>query len=146
MREIKAPRVWIKRMGVMVKPEDVVSIDYRNVDTDKSTITVRICESNYRFVFESVELMWPTGLEGNELFDGDIVISDEYPIRAEDGYVGVIEHDDGVFWLTRRKKKDSEVRGMSDGIADYLYEHKDANLVRIGNIYENPELLGGTGA
>ncbi|MNM07332.1 YopX protein [compost metagenome] len=94
-----------------------------------------------RFIYQQYSGQKECNGKGAKLFAGDIIVTDQYPLREEDGYVGVIEHDDGVFWLTRRMKSGAEVRGMSDGIADYLYEHRENNIRRIGTIFENPELL-----
>ncbi|MEH6944489.1 YopX family protein [Bacillus sp. JJ722] len=38
-------------------------------------------------------------------------------------------------------KANSGVRGISDGIADGMYEFLDDGIEVIGNIHDNPELL-----
>lgn len=85
-----------------------------------------------------------TGLKdanGVEIFEGDILQTDYYPCSVEDDYVLVVEYDIDRFWCVRKLKANANARGVSDGIADGLYEFLDHGLKVIGNIYENKELL-----
>lgn len=85
-----------------------------------------------------------TGLKdknGREIYEGDILQTDYYPCSVEDDYVLVIEYDIDRFWCVRKLKANANARGVSDGIADGLYEFLDHGLKVIGNIYENKELL-----
>lgn len=85
-----------------------------------------------------------TGLKdinGVEIFEGYILQTDYYPCSVEDDYVLVVEYDIDRFWCVRKLKANANARGVSDGIADGLYEFLDHGLKVIGNIYENPELL-----
>ncbi|MEK3718933.1 YopX family protein [Paenibacillus sp. FSL R7-0333] len=137
-------RAWYKPLGVMIEPDKLEMI---NFETEVLGVYLIMDGWGYhKLRISDFELMPYSETkerngEGAELFVGDIVVSDQYPIREEDGYVGVIEYDKGVFWLTHRMKAGSEVRGLSDSVAYFLYEHKNNNLRRIGNIHHNPELL-----
>lgn len=78
---------------------------------------------------------------GKEIYEGDILQGNHYPISNEDGYVLVVEYGEDRFWAVRRIKAESDVRGISDGIADGLYEFEDSQLEVIGNIHSNPDLI-----
>lgn len=85
-----------------------------------------------------------TGLKdvnGVEIYEGDILQTDYYPCSVGDDYVLVVEYDIDRFWCVRKLKANANARGVSDGIADGLYEFLDHGLKVIGNIYENKELL-----
>jgi len=131
MREIKF-RAYIKSEAEMV---DVETIDWHDkyiisetgFNTDPET-----GEEDIQFMFDDIELMQYTGLKdknGKEIYEGDILkIKPNNSIAEvgwdEDGYYGVMI--DGRCYAfgagTDIKVRTSEV---------------------IGNIYENPELLGG---
>ncbi|MCR8994506.1 YopX family protein [Brevibacillus laterosporus] len=85
-----------------------------------------------------------TGLKdrnGKEIYEGDIFQAGSYPLTKEDDYVGVVEYDHDRFWGVRRVKAGSDVRGISGGMADGLWEFIDESTEVIGNIYEHPHLL-----
>ena len=74
-----------------------------------------------------VEIMQYTGLKdiaGYEIFEGDIVRD------VSDGIVGYIEYSDGGFVI------------IYDDITEKLNADESAYLEVVGNILENPELLG----
>ena len=78
-------------------------------------------------VFANVEIMQYTGLKdiaGDEIYEGDIVkdISDEI--------IGYIEYSDGGYVI------------VYDDITEELNADESAYLEVVGNIFENPELLG----
>lgn len=93
---------------------------------------------------DKCKVMQYTGLKdkkGKEIYEGDILQGDHYPVSKNDGYVLIVEYGTDRFWGVRTTKAGSEVRGISDGIADGLLEFEGEGLEVIGNIYENPSLL-----
>ncbi|WP_249310346.1 YopX family protein [Bacillus sp. FJAT-49736] len=91
------------------------------------------------------EVMQYTGLNdknGKEIYEGDIFRTSRYPLREEDEYVGVVEYDIDRFWGVRSLKANSNARGISNGIADGMYEFVDDEIEVIGNIYQNADLIG----
>lgn len=88
---------------------------------------------NYYVNFEDVELMQSTGLfdkYGVEIYEGDIV---EY-LDGEYSFVGVVENS--AFGIYAKNKYDNY------GFEDFADENtKEAEVVVIGNIYKNKELL-----
>jgi uncharacterized phage protein (TIGR01671 family) len=90
-----------------------------------------------------------TGLKdkyGKEIYEEDILTSNQYPFQ-DDGkynYHGVVEWGDeyGAFFLTKRLVN-SEKRGISHGISETLMDYDMASFEVIGNIYEKPDLLEG---
>lgn len=86
---------------------------------------------NYRSFYD-IELMQYTGLydkKGKEIYEGDIV-----KLRANHG-IGVVKYYDewGAFVIEYIKPRPLAVLGMN-------YYKEDIEV--LGNIYENPELLG----
>ena len=83
--------------------------------------------------FEDVELMQSTELfdkNGKEIFEGDIV---QY-LDGEYSFVGVVENS--AFGIYAKNKYDNY------SFEDFADENtKEADVVVIGNIYENKELL-----
>lgn len=75
-----------------------------------------------------------TGLidkNGKKIFEGDII--ENHDFNAEDGEYGVVEYSDGAF----------EING--NGISSTFHENYWGQECKVvGNIYDDPELLGGT--
>lgn len=84
-----------------------------------------------------------TDKNDNEIYEGDILRSDEYPFScmeddARDNYFGIIEWSDeeAMFLLTCVKNPKSAVRGISDGISDDVSQEKLKNFEVVGNIHD----------
>ena len=129
MREIKF-RAWLKYGKEIV---DVEEIDFMNevinyIDNDYENNEQEIIGA----YFENIELMQYTELKdknNKEIYEGDIV-----KLRANHG-IGVIKYYDewGAFVVEYIKPRPLAVLGMN-------YYKEDIEV--LGNIYENPELLG----
>ena len=129
MREIKF-RAWLKYGKEIV---DVEEIDFMNevinyIDNDYENNEQEIIGA----YFENIELMQYTELKdknNKEIYEGDIV-----KLRANHG-IGVIKYYDewGAFVIEYIKPRPLAVLGIN-------YYKEDIEV--LGNIYENPELLG----
>lgn len=127
MREIKF-RAFIKELN------EIREVEYINFLKKMISFPNKFCKEYYLNAdFDEIELMQYTGLKDmreKEIYEGDIV-----KLRANHG-IGVIKYYDewGAFVVEYIKSKPLTVLGMS-------YYKEDIEV--IGNIYENPELLGG---
>ena len=77
--------------------------------------------------YKRFKLLQHTGLKdiaGDEIYEGDIVRD------VSDGIIGQIEYSDGGFII------------IYDDIAEKLNADESVYLEVVGNIFENPELLG----
>ena len=86
--------------------------------------------------------------KGQPLYEGDIINSENYPFqhRGHQLHYGVIEWSDehSAFILRKRLVDPNQSKG-SDGIANFLSFYEMSEFTKVGNIYENPELIGGDG-
>ena len=80
---------------------------------------------------------------GREIYEGDILRSDEYPFScmedgARDNYFGIIEWSDeeAMFLLTCVKNPKAAVRGISDGISDTITQQKLEDCEIVGDIHD----------
>ena len=81
---------------------------------------------------------------GKEIYDGDVLRSDKYPyscieIEERDNYFGVIEwnENEAAFYIVTIKNPKSSVKGISDGISDYLSKSALQDFEVIGNINDD---------
>lgn len=128
MREIKF-RAWLKDRKAIF---EVVLINYVTKKVTYLLERVGHLLSIRDEKFNNIELMQYTGLKDmreKEIYEGDIV-----KLRANHG-IGVIKYSDewGAFVVEYIKPRPLVVLGMN-------YYKEDIEV--IGNIYENPELLG----
>ena len=126
MREIKF-RAWHKEEKII---GEVLGIDILHKEIFFSNEDVDCYEHSD---FKDIELMQYTGLydkNEKEIYEGDIV-----KLRANHG-IGVVKYYDewGAFVIEYIKPRPLAVLGMN-------YYKEDIEV--FGNIYENPELLGG---
>lgn len=80
---------------------------------------------------------------GKEIYEGDVLRSDIYPFScAQDGkrdnYFGIVFYDEesASFGIMAAKNPEASVRGISDGVSDYISQEKLKNFEVVGNIHE----------
>ena len=81
---------------------------------------------------------------GKEIYEGDVLRSDEYPYSCigynrRDNYFGLIEwnENEAAFYIVTIKNPKSSVKGISDGISDYISQSALQDFEVIGNIYDD---------
>ena len=137
-REIKF-RVWDVENKEMLKVQE---LDFEPTFYG-GRIAIRPDKYNDYFDTEDMILMQYTGLHdknGKEIYEGDIVLYKDWEMAYEgggnDSFInkGIVEYceDNCCFNVTERQTVD---------LADVLYKDNE-DLEVIGNIYDNPELLG----
>lgn len=88
-----------------------------------------------------------TDKNGKKIFEGDLLNGFVYPYlgdNAHNYFAEVVWFDNSsAFGMITRKHPQSSVRGISDGNADYMEDFDGSEWEVIGNIHDNPELMGG---
>ena len=90
-----------------------------------------------------------TDKNGVRIFEGDILRGFEYPFRSNNNgefnyFAEIVWFDDSsAFGIYTFKNPKSNVSGILEGDTDYLKYFNVDKWEVIGNIHDNPELLGG---
>lgn len=141
-REIKF-KAWYKPLGVMIEPKKLEMI---NFEVKVLGVYLELDGKGFnKLRMSDFELLQYTGLKdknGREIYEGDILTSEEYPFQ-DDGqynYHGLIEwiDEEASFYMTKRLAN-PEKRGVSNGISEPIYSIEEFEV--IGNLFDNPELL-----
>lgn len=129
-------RAWLKEENKMIEPSDILSISFK------------LCEMtpNYlhgfekeKYDFYDLELMQSTGLfdkNGKEIFEGDIL----KVANNDSSWFEVVKYDhDKAMFISKEMNLKYEVpeTPLYDLFSPYLFK-----VEVIGNIWENPDLLG----
>jgi uncharacterized phage protein (TIGR01671 family) len=80
---------------------------------------------------------------GKEIYEGDVLRSDEYPFSCiednkYDNYYGTIEwsEEEASFYIVAIKNPKSSVRGISDGIGDFITQKVMQDFEVVGSIHD----------
>ncbi|MEI4338093.1 YopX family protein [Streptococcus suis] len=120
---------------------------------------ISVDEYDYIFDFSDVVLMQSTGLfdvNGKEIFEGDVIkFNDVWAEYCYEGYVDgtsegenfteIIKTEDGFSFGRTKIQESSLFDFLSDEHMKFseIVKSDDFNMVVVGNIYENPELMEG---
>lgn len=102
----------------------------------------------YKVIPETVgQFTGLTDKNGKKIFEGDILRGFAYPFRDGKGkhnyYAEVVWFKNSpAFGLVTHKNPKSNVVGISEGNCEYIEAWETFLWEVIGNIYDNPELLG----
>jgi len=133
---------WV--YGLITKPYNE---EYDFPAEMRNTDGVTSIEVDYKTIGQFTGL---TDKNGTKIFEGDILQGDEYPYCSDGDYnyyAEVVWFDDGCcgFGLCTHKNPKSVVRGISDGNCEWFEDFDSDNWSVVGNIYDNPELIGEDG-
>lgn len=151
-RDIKF-KAWMKEKNIMVEVSKINFI-FNKVEYIVNKIKKLVYTQSDKL--EKFILMQYTGIKdknGKEIYEGDIVkpihtgiLLPVEELEKLEKFVGVVEYSYGQFILVqkRKTKKDTEELEIESEEFNEIRLFSDVyNLEVIGNIYENPELLGG---
>lgn len=151
MRDIKF-RAFSKSLNKMLTSE----IIKKSSDTIVEILNSKSCLDCKKGLFLSLDnndldFMQYTGLKdknGNEIYEGDILTSDDYPFKdnGNSNYNAEVYWDrDELQFCIQLHCVDTGKRGISHGICEALVDRIDSieecHFEIIGNIYENSNLL-----
>ena len=125
MREIKF-RAWDREKEKMYEVENICFYGHKSVTLQYNPVIKK--------AIEDIEIMQCTGMKdstGKEIYEGDIIKINEEECYSGEHVGDVCFLDVGGCWY---------INGVRDGLADI---NRNYWIDVIGNIYENPELLGG---
>jgi uncharacterized phage protein (TIGR01671 family) len=125
MRELKF-KIWDK-------------VDKKMLDSDTTTIVITLggVSTEYSGRYELIQYTGMNDKNGKEIYEGDICIcTEEHRLQ---NYYYVVEWIFAGFQLVTYRKTG---HGISDGINQGYFEDAEGMEV-VGNIYENPDMLGG---
>lgn len=148
-------RAWDKKKNIFVPQGEIVFSDYG----DTKVVVVPNCieyigDSCHEYEdsnrFEIGQFTGRKDINNVEIYEGDIIVMNDYPFYGnaevitdsnqqcdELNYVGVVEWDDYIGYFLNLKPVSNRVRGGAYGSTLQYYD----DMLVVGNIYENPELL-----
>jgi hypothetical protein len=118
-----------------------LNIKFKFWDNTKKEMLQDYCNSSYQELFNNQNII-PIpytnikDINGNELYLGDICkVENWYPSDYKElGFIGQVLYVDGKFYIYNVAK-------YSYSQELYTSAVKNRNITKLGNIYENPELL-----
>lgn len=117
-------RIWDRDLKEMYNPEEII-VQIKGEE-------ILICHAESLHQFTNYALLQSTGLNGEdgvEIYEGDIVIYDRNISDTVDRFPYVVIYNEGNFVLEY-------------GLIQHNLFNNTEYVTVIGNIYENPELLG----
>ena len=139
-REIKF-RAWNKKEKYMEPVDDLQMFS--------NQLSIGMLSKDYFLGKDDVELMQYTGLHdenGKEIYEGDIIESSYDVFTGNfDTKVGrgTVEFIDGAFYIKPFEIEGKKIKDIDNEEWFLIYTVNIDTLKVIGNIYDNPELLGG---